>query len=308
MRDNLSKSFGADYGELARRSPEFEEWRTGITEQMARADGIEWCAVIDPASDPDLPGLLWDFQENAGIWPLFMNTIMHEISLKGPIFVALRPDGKIADWLLTRAEASPIGILYAVAKGKEHDLFEHLQNLLENPLPAGGTGLLRFYDPRILHALTLFPDQKWTRLVVGTAESLHAWEPGRAEALELREGTPEILRECPSEPIPQELLDFMAKHNAPYAVLHETAALKQGKRFTDMPVPEAFSFTEAVCRSLGELGICGMHDMTAGVAYCLDVGENIFGTPSGAQWMQAAGTKRPFLELLADIPDELTRK
>ena len=308
MPYDFLKGLVADRVAPARHPLEFEEWRARISERMNRESGRKWCAVIDSTSYPDLPGLLWAFQENAEIWPLFMNTMMHEISLKGPVFVMFQPDGIIADWLLTRAETSPVGILYAVAEGKENDLFEHLQNLLETPLPETGTGLLRFYDPRVLHALTCFPDETWTRLTLGPAESLHAWEPGRAEALELREGLPEILRECRSEPIPKELLDFMARHNAPYAVLHEASNLKLTSRLMDQPLPEAFSFVETVCRSLDDLGVSGMADLVVGVAYCLDVGANIFGTPSVIQWMKAADTTRPFPELLADLPDELIRE
>ena len=304
----MSDDFTKQVVTQARRTLEFEEWRAMINERMMLKRGQKWCAVIDSASDPDLPALLWAFQEDADIWPLFMNTMMHEISLKGPIFVAFQPGEKIADWLLTRAETSPVGVLYAVAEGKENDLFEHLQNLLETPLPDGGTGLFRFFDPRVLHALTFFPDKRWTHLTVGPAETLHAWEPGRAEALELCEGTPEILRECPSEPMPQELLDFMARHNAPYAVLHEASNLKQASQFTDMPFSKAFSFVEPVCRSLDDLGICGIRDMTAGVVCCLDAGANVFAIPSVAQWMKAADKERSFAELLAAMPDELTRK
>ena len=306
MSNDILKGSVSDCATQTHCPREFEEWRAGIRERMTRENSRTWCAVIDPASNSDLPGLLWTHQEREEIWPLFMNTMLSEISLKGPIFVALQPGGKIADWLLTNAEISPIGVLYAVAEGKENDLFEHLQNLLEIPLSDAGTGLLRFYDPRVLHALTCFGDKTWCHRAVGPAECLHAWEPGRAEALELRDGTPEILRECASEPIPQELLNFMARHNAPYAVLQEASTLKQARRLTDMPVPEAFSFVENVCRSLDDLGICGMADMVAGVAYCLDVGANIFGTTSVAQWVKASDTTRPFPELLANLPDELS--
>ena len=307
MSDNFSKELVTGCLTPTRCTLEFEEWRAGIREQISQESDRKWCAVIDPASDPDLPGLLWTLQENAEIWPLFMNTMMHEISLKGPVFIALQPGGKIVDWLLNRAETSPVGILYAVIEGKENDLFEHLQNLLETPLPDAGTGLLRFYDPRVLHALTCFRDTTWARLAVGPAECLHAWEPGRAEALEIRKGTPETLKNPPSEPIPQELLTFMARHNAPYAVLHEASSLKQASQIMGRPLPEAFSFVEAVCRSLEDLGVCGIRDMTDGLVCCLDEDTNIFAIPSVAQWMKTADTTRPFPELFADLPDELIR-
>ena len=305
MSDNFSKELVTGCLTPTRCTLEFEEWRAGIREQISQESDRKWCAVIDPASDPDLPGLLWTLQENAEIWPLFMNTMMHEISLKGPVFIALQPGGKIVDWLLNRAETSPVGILYAVIEGKENDLFEHLQNLLETPLPDAGTGLLRFYDPRVLHALTCFRDTTWARLAVGPAECLHAWEPGRAEALEIRKGTPETLKNPPSEPIPQELLTFMARHNAPYAVLRETSSLKQARQLMGRPLPEAFFFVEAVCRALEDLGVCGLAEMAVGAGYCLEAGTNIFATPSVIQTMKAADTTKSFVELLTDLPDEL---
>ena len=53
---------------------EFEDWRVGISERLMLEKGRKWCAVIDSASDPDLPALLWAFKEDADIWPLFMNS------------------------------------------------------------------------------------------------------------------------------------------------------------------------------------------------------------------------------------------
>jgi hypothetical protein len=99
----------------------------------------------------------------------------------------------------------------------------------------------------------------------------------------------------------------MARHNAPYAVLHEASSLKQASQIMGRPLPEAFSFVEAVCRSLQVLGVCGIRDMTNGLACCMDEDTNIFAIPSVAQWMNAADTTRPFPELLADLPVELIR-
>jgi len=184
---------------------DFQMWRAGIEWEMATTAGLKWCAVVDSASDPELPGQLWAMRERSEIWPLFMNTMLQEVSLKGPAFATLRPGGKIADWFLTRAETSAVGLLYAVPDGKEDLLFEHLQHLLETPLPGGGSGVFRFYDPRVLHALTCFHDSLWTRLVVGPATRLHAWDPGRSEALELHEGVLEPLSDCRTTPLPDDL-------------------------------------------------------------------------------------------------------
>ena len=88
---------------------------------------------------------------------------------------------------------------------------------------------------------------------------------------------------------------------------HRMVARDQLYRIMGRPLPEAFSFVEAVCRALQDLGVCGIRDMTNGLACCLDEGTNIFAIPSEAQWLKAADTTRPFPELFADLPDELIR-
>ena len=286
----------------------FHQWRDRIDGQMEGTGGLKWCALIDPAAHPELPGLLWEFRGDEELCPLFMNTMLSEVSLRGPLFTVLQPYGKIADWFLSNAEMSAVGVLYAVPQGRENALFEHLQNLLETPLPSGGTGLFRFYDPRVLHALHHFPDRQWSSLAVGPAQSLHAWEPGRAEAVELRDGTPEILTECRREPMPQELADFMAAHNRPYAVLHGVWTTPQGERFRESPLSEAFPLAEAVCRSLAELGVSGFRDLVIGTLLCLKAARNVFEDGALAEWMNAARGRGALPEGLAGMLEELTRK
>lgn len=288
-------------------APDFRQWRERVEQAMASTAGVAWRAVVDPASDPELPGLLWTLREEGGIWPLFMNTMMHDISLLGPLFVALRPGGKTADWFLTRAQTSPVGLLYALGPEKEEDLFEHLQNLLETPLPDETHGLLRFYDPRILHGLTRLPDPQWARLAVGPASALLAWEPGRAEAIDLREGIPELLKEDRRAPLPQDALEFLARHNATYAVLHEARAVPQAERLAAMPLPEAFSLVEEVRRSLERLSCSDMRDMVYGVAICLHTRRNIFDDDAVVRWMVVAEGKGSLLDRLVGIPHELIR-
>lgn len=286
----------------------FQEWREMIRGQMEVSVGLKWCALVDPAAHPELPGLLWEFQEDAEIWPLFMNTMLSEVSLLGPLFTVLQPFWKITEWLLSNAEMSAVGVLYAVAEGRENALFEHLQNLLETPLHSGGTGLFRFYDPRVLHAVQHFPERQWSRLTVGPAQSLHAWEPGRAGAVELSEGTPEILTECRREPMPQELADFMAAHNRPYAVLHGVWKTPQGERFREAPLSDAFPFVEAVCCSLAKLGVSGFRDLVTGALFCLKAGRNFFEDEALAEWVNAARGQGAPPEGLAGMLEELTRK
>lgn len=283
----------------------FREWREGIRTEMAA--GLSWWAAIDPASDPQLPGFLRSFRDRAEIRPLSTNTMRHGISVQNPILVALQPGGEIADWFLTRAQYSAAGVLYVVPDGMKDRLVEHLLHLPEVPRTGGGTDQFRFYDPRVLHAIGSFPDTSCSRLVVGPARRVHAWDPGRAEAVALHQGVPETLAEPRSEPLPRELLEFIARRNAPYAVLDEIAKTPVGARLGELPLPDAFFIVENVCSSLEALSIFGMGDLVMGVGYCLLAGRNIFGEAPVMEWMNARGRTGSLQERLAGIPGEVLR-
>ncbi len=89
---------------------------------MEESVGLKWCALVDPAAHPELPGLLWEFRGDEEICPLFMNTMLSEVSLGGPLFTVLQPFGKITEWFLSNAEMSAVGVLYAVPEGRENAL------------------------------------------------------------------------------------------------------------------------------------------------------------------------------------------
>ena len=283
----------------------FREWREGIRTEMAA--GLSWWAAVDPASDPQLPGLLRTFRDRAEILPLLTDTKRHDISLQDPLFVAMHPGEEITDWFLTRAQYSAAGVLYVVQEGMEERLFEHLRHLIETPRLNGGTGRFRFCDPRVLHAIGSFPDSDCSRLVVGPARRVHAWDPGRAEAVALHQGVPEIFAEPSSKPLPRELLEFIARRNAPYAVLDEITKTPMGARLGDLPLPDAFFIVENVCSSLEALSIFGMDDLVMGVGYCLLAGRNIFSEAPVMEWMNARGRTGSLQERLVGIPGEVLR-
>jgi hypothetical protein len=179
---------------------------------------------------------------------------------------------------------SAVGVLYAVPEGRENALFEHLQNLLETPLLSAEPGCSASTTPVSCMPYFTSLTGNGAALTVGPAQSLHAWEPGRVEAVELREGTPEILTECRQEPMPQELADFMAAHNRPYAVLHGVWKTPQGERFREAPLSDAFPFVEAICCSLAKLGVSGFRDLVTGTLLCLITGRNFFEDEALAEW------------------------
>ena len=280
------------------------EWREGLRREMAL--GLSWYAVIDPACDQELPGLL-THRDRAEIRPLFTDSMLHDGSLQCPLFVALQAGGKIADWLLTRAQYSAAGALYAVPDGMGDRLFEHLRHLSAPARSNGGPGHFRFYDPRVLHALSRFPDANFSRLAVGPARRVHAWDPGRAEAVVLHQGVPGALTETRSGPLPREVMEFIARRNAPYAVLEEIAKTRQGACLGDLPLPDAFFIVEYVCKSLEALSIWGMRDLVMGVGFCLLAGRNIFSEAPVMEWLSAPGRTGSLQERLAGIPKEALR-
>jgi hypothetical protein len=108
--------------------------------------------------------------------------------------------------------------------------------------------------------------------------------------------------------MPQELADFMAAHNRPYAVLHAVWTTPQGERFRESPLSEAFPFVEAVCRSLAELGFSGFRDLVTGTLLCLKTARNVFEDEALAEWMNAARGRCTLPEGLAGMLEGLTRK
>lgn len=227
--------------------------------------------------------------------------------MHGPLLVTMKPGGILAEWFLTNAERQPLGILYAAPKDTHDDLFEHLQNLLECLLPDGKPGFFRFYDPRVLHALSCFHDQQWASYAVGPSAALHAWDPGRAEAVTLQKGSTRALSEQ-SLILTDELLDFLAMHNTPYAVLHELTVAEGKDNLPAMPIHQSFRIVEAVFRTLWNSGFRDLEDFCVGAQLALEMQRNLFAEIPVKERLRNGKSETSLLSRLAEFPEKLLLK
>ncbi|MDR3073504.1 MAG: DUF4123 domain-containing protein [Deltaproteobacteria bacterium] len=275
-------------------------WKRLVAQEMAEKSALNWFALADPCSDGRLPAILWELEDNAGILPLFMNTMLHEVSMAGPLFVPLRASSPLAGWILEESGRVPVGVIYGVEERASSALFEHLQNLLECRLPEGGSGLFRFFDPRVLYAVAGHQNPEWRRLLLGQAEVLHAWEPGCRRPVSLA-GPGRALEEEGWE-MRRDLLEAIAHHTSPYAVIHWMDG-GRGEALRAMPLPEAYAWVREIRDSLAELGWSSLRDFMTGASLCLQLGTNIFEEEELRGMLLAERNAQGLPEAVKTIPD-----
>lgn len=280
-----------------------QEWCLALQAQIAAAvTGQEWYAVVDPFADEQLPGILWHFDSKPEIWPLFMNTLKPETCMQGPLFVRLQPQSQLTEWLTERACTQAVGLIYEVHSAQSASLFEHLQNLLECLLPEGKKGLFRFYDPRILFALSNALNQLPYMRVPGPATSVHAWEPGRGVPLHLR--GPGTL--CGEEGITleEQLLDEISRYTMPYAVISSMQG-RVGTRLRALPLPEVFQMVLGVCSAMYDLEIKDVKSCTIATSFAMQVEANIFCDERVKRLIYERPTDNSLIEVLRQLPDAI---
>ena len=275
-------------------------WKEHISQAMAENDGLAWYALVDPCSDKRLPAKLWELQDNPDIVPLFMNTVILESSMSGPLFVPLQASSPLTEWLLSESAHVPIGIFYGVEKSAASALFEHLQNLLECRLPGGAAGIFRFYDPRVLYAVVKGENDGWSNYVVGQAAVVHAWEPGCRQPLIL--AAPGWVLEEEGREIDQELLDDISIHTSPYAVIASMRG-ERGEALRAMPLPEAYAYVRGVCDSIASMGIPYLQDFVVGTSLAMQLGSNIFADEYIRGIVMAREEKETLLDVMRRVPD-----
>lgn len=119
-------------------------------------------AVIDCAADPDLH--LRVLAEK-GARSLFVGGLDSVVVKAAPHLVPLTPESALLQFL---QGAQGRQLSCGVVVGSDlptMELWQHIRRFLQAIYPDGTVGLLRFYDPRVLHPL----------LTSATAEQLEPW-------------------------------------------------------------------------------------------------------------------------------------
>ncbi|SHN72415.1 DUF4123 domain-containing protein [Desulfovibrio litoralis] len=281
----------------------YKDWSNYLQSQIVtdNADKLTtWYAIIDPSADNNLPDLLCDLNGNSEILPIFMNTMLEEYSLQGPLFVPLKEHSDVVNWFFEKSETKAIGIIYEVENTSVDSFFDHLQNLVECKLPNGKTGVFRFYDPRVLYALTQSEDQSWSHYASGSSLCLHAWEAGRAVPIQVL-GENKIM-EQEGFLITDDLLNFISKYTAPYTVINNMQGEK-GETLRCLPIPESFQFVNSICEDLYSLNIRNISDLIIGISITMQLKYNIFKQTFVQELITAKMPSENLLDVLKKLPD-----
>jgi hypothetical protein len=284
---------------------EYIGWKEHITSAMSQKDSVSWFALVDPCSDERLPAMLWELDNNPGIIPLFMNTMVHDVSMAGPLFVPLSSGSPLTTWLLDKSEYIPLGCFYAVESAEADALFEHLQNLLECTLPNGNPGIFRFFDPRVLFAVSHYPDPAWMRSVAGQATAVYAWEPGCRKPVYFADKG--LVVEKEGRAIDQGLMDAISEHTSPYAVITNMQG-ERGEMLRAMSLPEAYAYVKDICDSIYSLNMPYISEFVTGTSVAMQLGKNIFSDDYVRQIAMNKQDDETLLDVIRKIPDALFSK
>jgi len=106
-------------------------------------------AIVDAARIEDMPGRLFELEEDPQYYSLFFNTPQAELMDVAPYLVQLESDSPFLAWLLDDCRGQSWGIFLS-SDAELDEVFEHLQGLLKVQTPDDKELFFRFYDPRVL--------------------------------------------------------------------------------------------------------------------------------------------------------------
>ena len=276
------------------------DWHTDMRLLLARQEH-EFYWILDGCAHPDLPGILWELDEDPQALPLYMNTWQEEVSDAGPWILPARGHDAANAWIFSQCGERPLGCLAEIAPGMYDDVFEHLQWQLECRPGDDDVALFRWYDPRILYGMTTWPDlPRILPRFMGPTLRLHAWEPGRCAAVVCGSGQDTGYRSEDTETYPYSLFEHIWDEVMIHTIIG-TLGLSQGQTLREMPLPEAYALGERAALAISAAG----YDDRRSLAYAMSVsarrGPGIWDDPK----VRAALAERPPNAPLMEVLDEL---
>lgn len=277
------------------------DWHTDMRLLMARQEH-EFYWILDACAHPDLPGILWDLDEDPQALPLYMNTWQEDVAESGPWILPAGGHDAVSAWIFSQCGKRPLGCLAEIAPGAYDEVFEHLQWQLEcRPGDDSETALFRWYDPRILYGMTTWPDLPGILpRFMGPTLRLHAWEPGRCVPVVCGSGQDTGYRSEDTETYPYSLIEHIWNEVMIHTIIG-TLGLSQGQTLREMPLPEAYALGERAALAISAAG----YDDRRSLAYAMSVsarrGPGIWDEPE----VRAALAERPANAPLMEIIEEL---
>lgn len=276
------------------------DWRADMRLLLTREDR-EFYWILDGCAHPDLPGILWELEEDPQALPLYMNTWQEDAADAGPWILPVSGNEAAGAWIFTQSEEKPLGCLAEIAPGAYDEVFEHLQWQLECRPDGGEISLFRWYDPRILYGMTTWPGLP-TILprFMGPALCLHAWEPGRCAAVVCGDGRDSGHRSEEAESYPNSLFDHIWDEVMIHTVIG-TLGLKQGQTLREMPLPEAYALGERAALAISAAGYDDRRSLACAMSVSARLGPGIWDDPRVAAALAERPAGAPLTDVLAEL-------
>ncbi|WP_411849708.1 DUF4123 domain-containing protein [Stenotrophomonas sp. LGBM10] len=122
--------------------------------------------ILDAAVRPDAPDALLRLAPPASYRSLFLGTPDAKAAASGPWLLAPADAPQLSQWLTEVERHDPNAITLLTSMRPFEAVFAHLKALLTLHLPEGHTGLLRYYDPRVMAQLQrVLTAEQWHSLL-----------------------------------------------------------------------------------------------------------------------------------------------
>ena len=153
-------------------------------------------AVLDGASVPKLPQLLWDHKPQHVC--LYRGEMGPDLAATAPYLVKLEADSPFASVVLKDGWGKHWGI-FALAPGavEFRDLRKHFRTFLTVRDASGGSMYFRYYDPRVLQVYLPTCNEEECRILFG---------PVTSYVLESKDGGQALQFSCPESTIKRETI------------------------------------------------------------------------------------------------------
>lgn len=283
---------------------DYSQWRSTVERHIhAAPEDHQFFWLIDPCAHEDLPGIIRKLDPQADPWPLYMDTYLDEAKNSGPFMVPYRTDSEFTGWMLRELRALPLGSLIEVESASAHIAFEHFQNLLECLVAGGGQYLFRFYDPRILYAVSTYGDQTMMPRILGPALYLDAWEPGRCVPVRMGSGSDSGIRCSGMEEYEEHFIHHIWDEVDIHSIIG-TLGREPGMILRSMPLPESYQLVSYVHTNLLRYGYQDKRSLAYGASVTARLGTEIWQQQSVIDAFEDRPPQAPIDEVFTSIDFE----
>jgi len=135
-----------------------------VSGHLFAGEGVNVFAVLDGASIPNLPSILYEHQPECVC--LYRGELATDMAEVAPYLVRLDPGATCTEWVIGQGWGKHWGI-FAVSQGNLLTLRSHFRNFLMIYDGAGNPLYFRYYDPRVMRVYLPTCNAKELKVVFG---------------------------------------------------------------------------------------------------------------------------------------------